>query len=767
MRIQFKLLFLVAFVLVGVLSAVIWKTNDFIEADKLSSIYRSTSEQLNPLRRLVQIKLDFERDQIASFAQHRLNGRASSRSQEKATLWNSYSVVGLLRLNETGSWSASWVDKSPELRDEHWPKHHEMKLFKEFPYGKIKDGEVVWTRMSDGKGEPIYVIAFSAEQLDQLNQTTGSLPDSPTDGAQALPETAQYAPADTGEGRSSRVILVGFTYENPVASIADDYIGSTKNIYIVDHRGFVASHSIKSWIGANLTQDSVVREILSSQRANGYGRFEDMNSQPVVGQYEKIQQTNLYAIAETPDLVIASVKSTFLRLALLVGGAVGVLSFILTWVLGAGVQRQLDQVENSFSMEAGETRELEQISKDNEGEVEPQRFDAREPKSLANNMISLERLAAERRAVFDSFNEGLAKELKEPLLAILGHAQLIKEKLDDGEAKSHADSITREARHAKSVLERLQGFGVLDEEWIETDEFNLKRAVESVLWRKREHLADHQIALESRIEEVPDLPGDGDHIMTAIENIVDNAVQAMLRRPQKTLKVDLRYFDGQVELSVSDTGIGMNRDVKAKAFEPFFKAFDSAQDHMGLGLTYVQMTLKRVGGRCEIESSPGEGSKFELVFPVAEKNKKEFLMRTQGLAKSEATVEDVFRIQEDDSEEMVIHESQPLPNEKTVASAGLDDLDWIENESKEDLVAITFSSMPSDLSFEDEDDDIEEFTNIPLATAVDATGRLAIEEVNASHEPVVESKEIAFKESDKFQVKIRRPKSSDDSQGRV
>jgi CheY-like chemotaxis protein len=73
---------------------------------------------------------------------------------------------------------------------------------------------------------------------------------------------------------------------------------------------------------------------------------------------------------------------------------------------------------------------------------------------------------------------------------------------------------------------------------------------------------------------------------------------------------------GFVRLTVSDTGVGMTDDVKAKVFDPFFTTKGVGQG-TGLGLAVVYGVAKAHGGRAEVESAPGAGSRFNVYLPWA------------------------------------------------------------------------------------------------------------------------------------------------------
>ncbi len=107
--------------------------------------------------------------------------------------------------------------------------------------------------------------------------------------------------------------------------------------------------------------------------------------------------------------------------------------------------------------------------------------------------------------------------------------------------------------------------------------------------------------------------GDAERLRQALLNLVLNAVQAM--PGGGVLTVALRRAAGQVELSVRDTGTGMDRATLARCLEPFF----TTRPHgTGLGLAIVREITELHGGRLRITSRPGCGTTVRLAFPLAE-----------------------------------------------------------------------------------------------------------------------------------------------------
>ena len=112
--------------------------------------------------------------------------------------------------------------------------------------------------------------------------------------------------------------------------------------------------------------------------------------------------------------------------------------------------------------------------------------------------------------------------------------------------------------------------------------------------------------------DLPPIHADRTLVARALTNLVENAVQAM---PQGgTLTVDAHALDGRVVLELADTGVGMDADALAHAFEPFFSTKTAGS---GLGLANARRNIEREGGTVAIESVPGRGTTVRVTFPAA------------------------------------------------------------------------------------------------------------------------------------------------------
>ena len=110
---------------------------------------------------------------------------------------------------------------------------------------------------------------------------------------------------------------------------------------------------------------------------------------------------------------------------------------------------------------------------------------------------------------------------------------------------------------------------------------------------------------------------DRDAVSRAVLNLIDNAIKYS-GDENKLIDVVLRQTEESVVIEVKDRGIGIDTGDLAHIFEPYYRAqFSDTQTRRGagLGLTLVQQIIASHGGTIEVESKPGTGSTFRLLFP--------------------------------------------------------------------------------------------------------------------------------------------------------
>jgi signal transduction histidine kinase len=220
---------------------------------------------------------------------------------------------------------------------------------------------------------------------------------------------------------------------------------------------------------------------------------------------------------------------------------------------------------------------------------------------------------AERLATAGELAAGMAHEIRNPLAAILNATALLTDDmgLTPDERASTLGALRTEARRLNRILSDFLQFARPQEaRRAPGDIREVVQHVSSLIRedRSRAPRVDVRVAVDPA---VPRFSFDRDQLTQVLWNVALNAVEAMNGRGRLSLEV-LRQ-NGDVALSVSDTGGGISAENLSRVFEPFYTGKPNGS---GLGLTIAERIMGAHGGRIEIDSEPGRGTRVTLLFPV-------------------------------------------------------------------------------------------------------------------------------------------------------
>jgi signal transduction histidine kinase len=213
-----------------------------------------------------------------------------------------------------------------------------------------------------------------------------------------------------------------------------------------------------------------------------------------------------------------------------------------------------------------------------------------------------------------NFLMSVSHELRTPLTAIRGHVDALREGVaEDSEARAASlDVIAREGAR----LERLVG-DVLDLAKLEarrftvlTEEVDMERLCDQAYSAFGEEARRRRIDYEKRFEAQPTIVSDGDRVLQIISNLLSNAFR--WTPDGGRVELELAASNGRVSVAVDDSGPGVAVEEQERIFRPFWSRDDSGT---GLGLAIAHELAVALGGSIELDSRPGQGSRFKLVLP--------------------------------------------------------------------------------------------------------------------------------------------------------
>jgi GAF domain-containing protein len=220
------------------------------------------------------------------------------------------------------------------------------------------------------------------------------------------------------------------------------------------------------------------------------------------------------------------------------------------------------------------------------------------------------------------FLANMSHELRTPLNAIIGFSEVLGEKLfgelNEKQAE-YTDDILSSGRHLLSLINEILDLSKVEAGRMELEvaTFDLPLAIDNARTFVRERATKHGINLDVTVDErLGDFVGDERKIKQVLLNLLSNAVKFTPEGGRIGIKAT--QADGSVEISVSDTGIGIAPEDQPKIFEEFRQVgsdYAHKVEGTGLGLTLAKKFVELHGGRIWVESEIGKGSTFSFSLP--------------------------------------------------------------------------------------------------------------------------------------------------------
>ncbi|HLA77582.1 MAG TPA: ATP-binding protein [Vicinamibacteria bacterium] len=219
----------------------------------------------------------------------------------------------------------------------------------------------------------------------------------------------------------------------------------------------------------------------------------------------------------------------------------------------------------------------------------------------------------EKMAAFGLLAAGVAHEMGNPLSSIEAQLQLLDPQQLPPAPASVIGVVRQEVGRLRRILRELVDFARRRRD--EATLVSVQSVVEDALRLLRHDPRMRRVqSLQELDPETPPVFMVEDHLMQVVLNLMINALDAM---PEGgSLKVEIQPVRGQVVLRVHDSGLGMDRAVLARCFEPLFSTKPPGKG-TGLGLSISRDILRAIGGEVELHSAPGRGTTAVITLPGA------------------------------------------------------------------------------------------------------------------------------------------------------
>ena len=393
-------------------------------------------------------------------------------------------------------------------------------------------------------------------------------------------------------------------------------------VYLVDGQGLALAHPDASKVlgRADLSQVPVVKDAMQQAGTRGAREY-DAGGEAVVASWARIEGHRLAVVVEAPRAQVFKATEELTRRSVLFAVAVVSVALIVGVYFSRFVTRPLRTLQAIMG----------RVSQGELGAEMPQAGGQSEVGAVVGAFNTMSRVLKQRADEIDAKNAqliqqeklsaigelaaGLAHEVKNPMVGIVGFAQLGQEATSMGEAKEYFQLIDSDAQRANGILQNLLEFARPPD--VKFERVDVNAAVEGAVKLCAHQLQIQGVKLEAKYTAgLPPIWGNANQLRQVLLNLLMNAQQAMAESRERAIDVATLAAPGGVQVTIRDTGPGMTAEVRKRLFEPFFTT--KARGHgTGLGLSVSASIVKAHKGAIVVESEPGHGATFRITLPVA------------------------------------------------------------------------------------------------------------------------------------------------------
>jgi signal transduction histidine kinase len=249
-----------------------------------------------------------------------------------------------------------------------------------------------------------------------------------------------------------------------------------------------------------------------------------------------------------------------------------------------------------------------------------ERFLQEEVQRRVTTRVSSERrhLEGEHHRSLEQLSASIAHEIRNPITAAKSLVQQMGEEPNGPDQVEYARVAVAELERVEKSISHLLRFA--REEDTQIGALVMEDILESALETFRDRARRSSITIIRQYDADGRLEGDSEQLRRVMINLVGNAIDALeearIAQPEIRVSMGENLAGSEVWVRVSDNGLGIEEDVRAQIFDPFYT---SRAEGTGLGLALCRKIVDNHGGSIEVETASGEGTEFLLTFPKTNK----------------------------------------------------------------------------------------------------------------------------------------------------
>jgi signal transduction histidine kinase len=495
--------------------------------------------------------------------------------------------VGTIKRAFGSEWETSWIIKPVDDKNaEKFSLDFATNLQKVIAVDKVRSDEHMFGRMIAADGQPLFVM------LIRLSK-----------------------PTDTIER-----IAVGLLSPSAFFDIVAPFKGSLTSAFLVDPTGLVYAHPSLSLTGAILRGNPIVDRISRKFSASEQDQFQD-GDETLIGSFDSIPRTNLVAVT-TISLTQAAAPLRELKWSFVVLGLgllllAAILATYISYLLKSPISRIRRVVDDIAS---GKRAYVD--SKSSEFEISELEGSLNELdkklriKEVENENVTHEKIYKEKMTAFTRLSSGLVNELRNPLVGILGHTQLAREKIRDPESiRRHLDMIERDVRKTKELIEDISQFSGVERQ--DLGAVNVYEALTAAIEQAGRIVHPQNISIIKNLESVASVTANAVLLRKALVNLITSCGQLISSDGNREIIIRLESEEDFAKITMIFQSQVISEEDRKRIFDPFLVTHgeNDVQIELGLDLALARGIFEAHDAQIELEQNGETHFQFTVRLP--------------------------------------------------------------------------------------------------------------------------------------------------------
>lgn len=223
-------------------------------------------------------------------------------------------------------------------------------------------------------------------------------------------------------------------------------------------------------------------------------------------------------------------------------------------------------------------------------------------------------IKAEKLAILGQLAAGMVHEIRNPLTAIGGFLQLMQKHLQGSPREEYIPIMLAELNHANRLISEFLQFARPG--FTKRGKCSINDIIKDLVLLVESEALSRQIEIETALDNsTPKIIGDSGQLKQVFINIIKNAFDALSPGGKILIKTKTLWNESEnfVQISINDTGAGVDEEVIKNMFNPFFT---TKENGTGLGMFTSKKIIDNHKGRIKIKSEPGKGTTVNVLLPV-------------------------------------------------------------------------------------------------------------------------------------------------------